>query len=223
MRISYPKSNLNFIPLCGSKDVNMKGFTLHNVKKSLCKQQVVNNNIKLAPRVEKRRGGRITARETNEGYIINIANTCCANFEEEVKNECQTCFQDHHPYDGPKVTIPYKHERIFHRNGSITHKFIGPGSFCDIFCLWTYLCEEAKKIPALRDHRLDTAIQNTKVAFALMFPPNVVLKERPHWQTLQTYGGHLTIESYRNGTYTKTFIKTPEVIFDSSVVVFFTQ
>jgi hypothetical protein len=204
--------------------MSVKSFTLYGVKKSLCKPLSQTGPIKIAKKSEKKKGGKIATKETNEGYTLNIAYTGHTDFmPDEHEDDVRVCWWDHHPYDGPRVRIPYKHERIVARDGSMKHKFHGPGSFCDIFCLWSYLAEEARKIPQLRDVRLDLAIQNTKVAFSLMFPPTVILKERPDWRLLNTYGGHLTIENYRNGTYTKTFIKTPEVVFEGALVQYLTQ
>jgi hypothetical protein len=204
--------------------MSIKSFTLYAVKKSLCRSVLQTNPIKIATRAEKKKGGKISTKETNEGYTLNIAYAGDAEFmPDEHSNKQQNCWQDHHPYDGPRVTIPYKHIGVVSPNGSIKHKFVGPGSFCDIFCLWTYLTEEGKKIPSLRDGRLDVAIQNTKLAFSLMFPETTILKERPDWRLLDTYGGHLTIENYRNGSYQKTFIKTPEVIFEGALVQYISQ
>lgn len=204
--------------------MSVKDFTLYGVKKSLCKSSTQTGPIKIAPRNEKKKGGKIVSKETNEGYIINIAYTGNAEFMSDSNDAKEKiCWQDHHPYDGPRVTIPYCHQKNVARDGSIKHKFLGPGSFCDIFCLWTYLCEESKKMSQLRDDKLDVAIQNTKLAFQLMFPPNVILRERPDWRLLNTYDGHLTIENYRNGSYTKTFYKTPEVIFEGALVQYISQ
>jgi hypothetical protein len=203
--------------------MSVKEFTLYGVKKSLCTTSS-QSTIKIAPKSEKKKGGKIVAKETNEGYTMNIAYTGVASFEPDSNDAKEKiCWQDHHHFDGAKVTIPYKHVTEVKPDGKIKHRFIGPGSFCDIFCLWTYLLEESKKISQLRDTRLDIAIQNTKLAFSFMFPETVTLKERPDWRLLDRYGGHLTIENYRIGSYTKTFVKTPEVIFEGALVQYIWQ
>lgn len=201
----------------------MKRFTLHGIKASLCKNETQIVPAKIVPKSEKKKGGRITYRDTREGYTVMIASTACVNFEPETGGETQTCFQDHHPYDGDKVCIPYVHKKEIKEDGTIRHRFIGPGSFCDIYCLWTYLTEEGKKIATLRDPRLETAIQNTMIAFELMYPQNAILSTRPSWTLLQTYGGPLTIENYRTATYERRYCKTQEVIFDSAAVIFLTK
>lgn len=201
----------------------MKTFTLHRVSPSSYSKVGNLAPIKIAPRKEKKAGGRINARETCEGYTIMIASNICVKFESEVVNEKQTCFWDHHEYDGPKVTIPYVHKKEKITSGGYQHRFIGPGSFCDIFCLWSYLKEEMKKIASLRDPRLEEAVANCQFAFELMFSSNNVLHVRPNFQILQRYGGPMTIESYRNATHDKKYVKTPEVVFDSAILNFFVQ
>lgn len=199
-------------------------FTLFGVKDNLCTHSAQNPTIKIAPKTEKKKGGKILTKETTEGYIIHVAYTGNAEFLPDVENfKPQVCWQDHHVYDGMRITIPYKHDMVVSATGAIKHKFSGPGSFCDVFCLWTYLSEESKKISCLRDPRLDVAIQNTKLAWSLMFPPTVILTERPDWRLIDTYGGHLTIENYRSGGQTKTYLKTPQIIFEGALVAYVSQ
>ena len=199
-------------------------FTLHGVKNSLCKLEGQANAIKIAPKPKKKEGGKIVTKETSEGYSINIAYTGNCDFIPSGSSlNSQVCWQDHHPYDGPRIVIPYQHEMEIGPMGAIKHTFHGPGSFCDIFCLWTYLMEESKKIASLRDPKLDLAIQHAKLLWSISFPPTVPLKERDDWRLLDTYGGHLTIENYRAGGLAKTFVKTPEIIFKGALVQYISQ
>jgi hypothetical protein len=199
-------------------------FTLHGVKNSLCKLEAQINAIKIAPKPKKKEGAKITTKETSEGYTVDIAYTGQCDFLPNTPGAAvQVCWQDHHPYDGVRIVIPYKHDMHVGPVGAIKHTFSGPGSFCDVFCLWTYLMEENKKIPALRDPKLDMAIQNTKLLWSISFPPTVPLRERDDWRLLDTYGGHLTIENYRAGGIPKTFIKTPEIIFKGALVQYISQ
>lgn len=199
-------------------------FTLHGVKNSLCKLEGQTSTLKIAPKPKKKEGGKITAKQTAEGYTVNIAYTGDCDFIADTQNlHPQVCWQDHHPYDGVRIVIPYRHEVQVGPMGTMKHTFYGPGSFCDIFCLWTYIMEESKKISSLRDPRLDQAIQNTKLLWSISFPPTVPLKERADWRLLETYGGHLTIENYRAGGLPKTFVKTPEIVFKGALVTYISQ
>jgi len=195
-------------------------FILHGIKKTNIRPPKA--LPKITPKTDKRKGGRITTKETYDGYSFTLANNFCAKFEGEGSDGEKICWWDHHPCDDPVVRLPYEYSRTRDKDG-FTYTFRGPGIFCDIFCMWAYLCEEGKKIPALRDTRYDNLVTNTKIAHELMFDEESPLKPAPDWRLLQRYGGALTIEQLRKGSYDKVHCKTPNIVFSPAIIQYLIQ
>lgn len=166
-------------------------------------------------------GGKIKVQSfnTHDGYTVKIARTECVSFNEENGEEIKSsnCWHDKQPFDESPLCIPYEYEIVKDRLGKKTHIFRGPGCFCSIFCLWSYVFDEMLKQYHARDPRIEKAYQHTKIAFGLMFDVNdVVLKRAPDWRLLDTFGGPLSIAEFRKASYDKTYIKMPSIMFEST-------
>ena len=186
----------------------LKGVFLHNV---------VKKSSKFHSRVKKKGQTKFQTNRTNEGYSIKTANTLTVKFDQG-DNLTNHCWWDHHPFDNDEVRIPYKCEKI----DGVYHTQ-GPGSFCNMFCLWAYLREEQKKEYHFRDPMLDHSIELTKFLFEKMYPADTALKAAPHWKMLQKYGGPLTIVEFRKSSYEKIYIPFRNVVFDPTLIRFLTE
>ncbi len=193
-------------------------FILHNVHEE--DHQEVKPIPKFTAKSKKKTGGRLQTLQTYEGYTIKLANTSCISFEGESKGHC---WWDHHPYDGDLICMPYIHTQIRNPGHQDKHTFIGLGSFCSMFCLWSYVMEEMKKQYHLRDSRIETVIELTRLAFSLMFDTDVVLKCSPDWKLLDTYGGPLSVTHFRKASYDKTYTPLGNIVFKPALVSYLTQ
>lgn len=191
-------------------------FTLHGVHPDK------SGEIKQAPKFittkGKAKGGKIKVQSfnTQDGYTVKIANTQCVEFSTETGEviKSSNCWHDKQPFDEEPICIPYEYNMKRDHVGKKIHKFRGPGSFCSMFCLWAYICDEITKQYYARDQRIEKAAQNAKIAFGLMFDSDVILKAAPSWQLLDCFGGHLSITDLRKASYNKTYVKMPNVIFE---------
>ena len=208
------QTNLESAPRREMQDA-MK-FVLHGVQVS--EAPVPKTAPKFAPKVKKKVGGRVQSHQTHEGYIVKVANVASVVFEGE--NRTQHCWWDTQPYDDDLICIPYQHEVLRDPGHPDKHRFRGPGSMCSMFCLWAYLCEEQRKQYHLRDPRLETAMQLTKVAFRAMFDRDVVLKAAPDWRLLDIYGGPLSIAQFRKASYDKSYARLPNIVFEPAAIQF---
>jgi len=162
--------------------------------------------------------GKMQGMTTYEGYTVKLANVSNVNFEGE--HQVQNCWWDTQPYDDELICIPYEFKRVKVLGKPDKLEFKGPGSFCSIFCLWAYLCDEQRKQPHLRDSRLDAAMSNTRIAFNSMFTRDIVLKSAPDWRLLDIFGGPLSIIQFRKSSYDKVYIKLPNVNFNPTVLTY---
>lgn len=196
---------------------NPMKFVLHGVQVN---DQNANAKAvpKFAPKLKKKTNGRIQTQQTHEGYIVKLANVVSVAFESESK--VQHCWWDTQPYDDELICIPYQHKILRDPGHPDKHEFKGIGSFCSIFCLWAYLCEEQTKQYHLRDTRIETAVHLTKVAFRAMFDRDAVLKAAPDWRLLDIYGGPLSISQFRKASYDKSYLKLGNIIFEPAAIQF---
>lgn len=186
----------------------LKGVFLHDITKK---------SSRFHSRMKKRGQTKFSTSKTNEGYTLKTANLLSVKFEIKDGIE-QRCWWDHHPYDDNGFCVPYSIERI----DGIYH-VKGPGSFCSIFCLWSYLCEETRKQYHLRDTKLEKAMELTQFIFDKIYPEEITLKEAPDWRLLESYGGPLTIVEFRKQSYDKIYVSFRNFVFDPVLIQYLTQ
>lgn len=183
-----------------------------------------NSEPKTAPKFitskVKPKGGKLKVQSfnTQDGYTVKIANTECVEFSKETGEviKISNCWYDKQPFDEDPICLPYEYKVNTDYKGKKMHKFRGPGSFCSIFCLWAYICDEMHKQYYSRDPRIEKAAQNTKIAFSVMFNSDVILRPAPDWRLLDCFGGPLSITEFRKASYDKTYVKLPNVLFEFS-------
>lgn len=190
-------------------------FTLHGV-------HLENVGVtKQAPKFVAQKGKKKTTRlkvqsfQTHEGYTINIANSDYTKFEGETAQP-KYCWWDKCPHDEDHICLPYEYDSRTLPNGKIKRTFRGPGSFCDMFCLWAYIVDEQMKQHYARDPRIEKAAQNAKIAFSAMYGPDVILKAAPHWKLIDIFGGPYPIDQFRKASYDKLWVKLENVSFKAS-------
>lgn len=176
-------------------------------------KDVKENGKSLEPKIQKfhfkgkKRGMKIETVTDHAGYKVMLAYTGNTNFKPDYKG--YYCFWDGQVFDGKPICIPYRYEIK-----DEIHEFSGPKCFCSIFCMYAYLCDEYEKMQHLRDSRLETATQLTMVAFKLMFPNEDILKPAGRRESIDIFGGPLSIEDYRKQNYEKTYISSNNVFFN---------
>ena len=186
-------------------------FTLHGVNVPDTSVGSSKANVVKYAAVKKKKGGRSVTAQSHEGYSVSIANVACVDFENGIKQ--QTCWWDHHPYDGDPICKPYDYVKKTNLGRSDHHHFTGIGSFCSTFCLWAYMQDEETRQYHLRDQQLDVAKQLTQIAHRAMYGTEVYLKAAPDWRLLDVYGGHLSIQEFRTACYNHSFVRLPDISF----------
>jgi hypothetical protein len=104
------------------------------------------------------------------------------------------CFWDHHPFTGPGVQCPIAYD---HRKK--TYKMAG--WFCSDSCAVTW-GEQASGMEQVKKNCGFWSYMRTKKS----------IRRAPHWDQLQIYGGHLTIEEFRNRPDHITFLRSEQEI-----------
>lgn len=168
---------------------------------------------KFIARSKNNRGGnaKIHTRIDYSGQRVRIAYTGNVTFDSNTQS--YTCFWCHHPYDTPLICAPIKYIKKGDK-----YQFTGVNSYCSMFCLRAHLQEYEKYKTSQQPQWLDAAIQLAKVAFALMYPPEVQLRPAPHWSYLEDYSGTMDIHEFRKANCDKTYMLTPNIRFITAEV-----
>lgn len=95
-------------------------------------------------------------------------------------------------------------ERVLHLENTKTHridKYIVDGSFCSFNCCLSYI--EDNTHLSIYTHSKMLLFQ----LFMSIFPDkNINIKPSPHWRLLKEYGGHLTLDKFRENIDTIQYV-----------------
>ena len=117
--------------------------------------------------------------KNNIKYWCNVIDKTSNNYLD--KHTDIKCWWDRHKFKTSPLGCPLEYSKNI---------FFTEGIFCSFPCIYAY-------IHSMKDIEYTDSIILLNLMIKLYFNKNIQIKEAPSWKLLKEYGGHLSIEEFR--------------------------